>query len=250
MSSRELAIILWILIVLIYIDVINSDNGRFDIFISFMKLVIQPLTIIAFLYEVCLLYFFYQMIQTYNLSIWIIKDYLEIFIFTIFTFLIGVKTKTFILALLHSIGMGALLNFLISTYTFPFLIEMLILPILVFILVTFYTAKLQKLTDVKKVVNVLLTLIFAIIILYVAFNFINNFKSTSELDFWQGFVVEPIAWIINIPLFMLFYPLLQYDEIDNYTEGVKFASVLIHALTFWVLRIINAHLLPNNNKYS
>lgn len=235
LSSRELAILSWIGLFLIY-ALCNSTIRQSvrDIVISAGKVVSQPVFQIFVAYQLLLIVGF-EKYHLPGLTFASIKDYLILFIFTITPFLIKARMDTFWKAFIQSFGFGAIGQFFISTYTFSYWIEMILMPTIVFVSVVGVTISISD-SRVKNVVNGLLSIVGWILIIHSIISVLNTgFKQMLSWSYLEGIAIEPITWIINLPLVILAIPMIQYDVIDNFRAPKKNAlRVLLHSIIFLI----------------
>lgn len=172
-----------------------------------------------------------------GITVPVMKDYLILFFFTVVPFLIEVKVNVFWKALIQSIGFGAFVQFLLSTYTFSYVWEFILIPVTTFIAIMGVQAEHENLGKVAKISNDVLGAIGIFFIVHAGYSFISDIKIIFQPDFWEGYAIEPITWLANIPLVILAIPMVQFDVIDNFRIKKKNVFRLLgHSISFIVIR--------------
>jgi hypothetical protein len=237
LSSREWAILTWIFIVLLVMMFhAKLRSNLMDVLKAIGRLAIQPVFIVFLIYQLMLIlgaYYFH----VHGITVSVVKDYLILFFFTIVPFLSKVKFNMFWRALIQSIGLGAFVQFLLSTYTFSYVWEFIIVPVTAIIAMFGVQAEYENSGRVVKILNGVLGVIGIFFIIHAGYNLISDIKIIFQSDFWEGYVIEPITWLANIPLVILAIPMIQFDVIDNFRVKKKNVFRLLgHSISFIVIR--------------
>ncbi|WP_263390592.1 hypothetical protein [Lactiplantibacillus nangangensis] len=237
LNPREWAILTWIFIILFAMMFhSNLRSSLLDILKSIRGLIIQPVFIVFFIYQLMLMfgacYFHVQ-----GITVSAMKDYLILFFFTVVPFLTKVKFNMFWRALIQSVGFGAFVQFLLSTYTFSYVWEFILVPVTTIIAIVGIQAEHENSVQVAKILNSVLGVIGIFFIVHAGYCLISDIKITFQPIFWEGYVIEPVTWLANIPLVILAIPMVQFDVIDNFRIKKKnIFRLLGHSISFIVIR--------------
>lgn len=248
-NSRQQAIAIWGIIVLLVFVCRPESRESIGAFIkAAANIGKQPVFKVLILYQVV----FIGLLLCLNLpsiNIVVLKDYVMIFLFTLVPFLTKVNLLSFRRALLESICLSAVYQFLVSAYPFNIWIELILMPILLVLSIVNIQVKEEGGTDIFKVVNGLLGIIGFGLLINVGIHFLHDIWTRSlNLNFLEGYLIEPITWLVNLPLIVLAVPLMQFDRLDNFRTSKKTAlHVLGQSLCFLFLRewhrwILSGHL--------
>lgn len=206
-----------------------------------------PVFRIIFVYQLAVIALLLHYLVRLNISLWFIKDYILVFLTAVFTFLGTVKTSKFWPALLRSVGFSAIIQFLLGTYTFSYWIEFIIVPLIVLIVLINIQLNKTKNSALANVNKKIYTVIGYAVLAYIFWNLINDFHSLTQIDYWAGYAVEPISWIVNIPLIVLCAPLYQFDQIDSFRVKDKTSfRLLCHVVIYFIQQIAYLYLLTMN----
>lgn len=153
LSSREWAILTWIFIVLLVMMFhAKLRSNLMDVLKAIGRLAIQPVFIVFLIYQLMLILGAYYF-RVHGITVSVVKDYLILFFFTVVPFLSKVKFNMFWRALIQSIGLGAFVQFLLSTYTFSYVWEFIIVPVTAIIAMLGVQAEYENSGRVVKLLN-------------------------------------------------------------------------------------------------
>ncbi|EAF7681572.1 hypothetical protein AB936_06970, partial [Listeria monocytogenes] len=214
MSTREQAILYWILISLFTIIIFGRKNNLLDSLKNVIKYTIKfllnPIAIVIIVINLIYLIIIYSFIYRNNLqiSLWHIKDYLIILFFSVFpivSYLKKLKFNELILAKkTELISFMAIPLFINSTYTLPVIWEMVLIFIITILSVFIAVANQQEDTKfIAKFFNFILICIGLFMLLIALNQFLKNINDVLSLDFWLSFGIEPLVWILNVPVIYL-----------------------------------------------
>lgn len=216
MNTRELAIVTWLLIIIICF--LLSSRFRpmlWGVVHALLKIAVEPAFVLIFIYQSIIIAGIILFILKYNLTLWIVKDYLIVFFTMVITFLGESKSKNFFSSLIHSLGFGAIFQFFISTYTFDYWKEMFIVFVTV-VVSTLLVVNEKHNSPVKNLLNGFLLIMMFLIMTILIYKIVKDIAQLGNLNYWEGYFVEPVSWLINIPLIIFAIPLYQYDILDNF----------------------------------
>lgn len=249
LNTREWAILTWVFI-LFFIMLFHSQlrNSLMDIIKVVGRIIIQPVFIVFLVYQIVLVAIAIKL-HIQGITVSVVKDYLILFFFTVVPFLTKVQFKMFWKALFQSIGFGALVQLILSTYTFPYIFEFILVPVTVCIVAVSVQAESENLEQVSKFLNSLLGIIGILLIAHAGYSLICNINIIFHPNFWEGYVIEPITWLANIPLIILAVPMVQFDIIDNFRIKKKTVFRLLwHSIWFLFIRLLYLRLILLNVK--
>lgn len=114
--------------------------------------------------------------------------------------------------------------------------EIFLIPIIVIFTIVSVTTSAEYDERVKNIVNGLLVVIGWVIIIHSILKLLNiDVKQVPTWNYLEGLAIEPITWIINLPLVILAIPMTQYDLIDNFRKPKKNAiRILFHSIEFLI----------------
>lgn len=175
-------------------------------------------------------YLFFLLYALFKTTIWYI-DYLKDFIFWLFTvgFVLIFKsieikdTKYFKNILQESIKWTAIIEFLINFYSFNFIVEFLMFPILVLIATTqAYAALDKKNIQVSKLLTNILSIIGFVFIGISLYKTVTGFDKFFSVNSLRIFILPIILTILFIPFI---YFLSLYTIYESYFVRLDFMTV-------------------------
>lgn len=218
-NSREEALLLWIVVVLIFI--LSKAGARklvFQLLESF-KIFLDKKILLIFilmLVYVCMELFILSRIDLMNRVL--IKDVIIWLFGSAFIVLININkvnsNKDYLRKMIvDSFKLVIVVEFIINFYTFNFFIEIMLIPLIFFLMAMSTIAGLEKrFSLVKKIVNSILTIIGIVIFAYAFTGLINNYSDLATLDNLRAFTLSPILTILYIP-FIYFLALFAAYEV-------------------------------------
>ncbi|EAG0663660.1 hypothetical protein A7H14_16165, partial [Listeria monocytogenes] len=126
-------------------------------------------------------------------------------VFPIVSYLKKLKFNELILAKkTELISFMAIPLFINSTYTLPVIWEMVLIFIITILSVFIAVANQQEDTKfIAKFFNFILICIGLFMLLIALNQFLKNINDVLSLDFWLSFGIEPLVWILNVPVIYL-----------------------------------------------
>ncbi|MGG5317634.1 hypothetical protein [Enterococcus sp. AZ072] len=223
MSTREQAILYWILIAILLIVLFGRKNGILDSLRDVIKytieLLLNPISIVILVANLIYLVLAYYFVYTNKLgiSLWYIKDYSIVLLFSVYPIVEYLK-ETDLKQLARNkktelFGIAVVPLFINSSYTLPVILEM----ILVFVLIVLALLKtIADHMDDAKIVSNFFNFFLVSISLYMLLSsfaqFVKNIDDIFTLDFWLSFGLEPLVWIINIPIIILAREMIKIER--------------------------------------
>lgn len=250
-NDREKAVIVWIFIFLIWIlwqkNIRASITGIFKAF--FQKKIIV-IFIAMFVYVFLIIFFLYK------LNIWnnyLIKDTV-FWIFCSAILLLMNSNKAiqddlyFKKILQDNLKLIIVIQFIVSFYSFSFIVELFFVPIMVFIVALGAVAGIKKESlVVKKIINFILSFIGIFLIIFVIFQIVGNYKDFTTLNNLRSFILPPLMTLSYIPFLYIFALAMTYETLFNHIDSfpkkdkslANFAKQEIFKLCFLNLRKVN-----------
>ena len=215
LSSREWAIVTWIIIYLYFtIFVLKVDFT--DVLKSFFNKKLNILWISIFLYNL-----FITIILSYS-RYWnniYIKDIVFWVVFSCVTSTISVFDKNKIFSfkklILTNITMSALIEFILSELTLSYYLELFLIGI--FLPINFLFLVSQTKLEYKATENVLkkiLSLLNLIFLVYILRELYRNFNFLLSQETWFKFLIPFIYSILCCPLYYAFIILNDYEKVS------------------------------------
>lgn len=218
LSDRELAILIWLLIVTL-ICLITLRKSFLSTLINLIKALWvvfrMPFAIIVNLYIALIfsILWYYKILETNLLitfSLWILL-FLYPSINTIYSKHNTLSIDSFVKS---SLSLSIIFIFLVNQYTFSLRFELLLVPILFFLgAISEFSKNKVEYKGVNRLSNYLIVFLGAVIILNVVAQFILNIDDLTTLMFWKSFAIE--LYII------LHLPLLYFVKYYGYYEKFK-----------------------------
>ncbi len=223
MNTREIAIIIWVIVFLIIIFIIkNTRKAMFNLFKSFFctKLIFP---FIGMTLYISLISYLLSQIGLLNLSL--IKDVIIWFIIGAIplfykTSEINKKYKNFFRnSIFEFISITTIISFIYNFYTFNIIIELILVPIVLILTLLIVVSKTnEEYKNVGKMFNIFLTLIFLglfiIFIHYLLIN-LNGFININTV------IIYILPAILTISLFPYIYVFALYMEYDTFYLRLK-----------------------------
>lgn len=220
MSTREYAILLWLFIFFMY-GLLRSRtrDSEFELIKSVFKLVAQPAFIVIITYQEIVIAFLISVITKYDLTWWTLKDYIVVFTTTVVGYLGMFQKKSYLKKLVSSVSIAALFSFYLNNFTFSFIIELFLVPVVVFfvlidvVLNNSEDPKLKKLNKYSKYITNALNIV---LITIAVISGVKNANGVFSMNYWESFLIEFMGWVLNLPLLVGSNVLWEFDVMDNY----------------------------------
>lgn len=228
-TTREKALIVWIIFLFMYISL--NKNLR-QSFFSIIKMMFLSKLSIVFIGTI--LYAVTMSLLLSNLGIWnifLIKDTVFWLVGTAFVLLWGIDKATRDASHLRKIllsifALSFILEYVVNLYTFNFWLEIILVPIFALIggMLAIAGTK-QKYKPVQNFLNIVLVLFGIFSIVYAITKIVTNFQDFVTLYNLREFLIEPILTVGYIP-FLYFFALIMvyeslYVRINMFTRNDK-----------------------------
>lgn len=206
-NNREIATAIWLLIIFIFI-LFKRDirKSLFNVLKASFKIKILTSIILMIAYTAGIV-FLLNMANLWNTSL--LKDTVVWFCFTgiVMSFDLVTSKKDqnlFRKIIIDNIKIVIIIEFIVNTYTFSLVGELVFIPILTLIVIMEVVAKTDdKYSSVAKLMNGLQVIIGIIILIYAMSNVVSDYKNFGSLDTLRNFLLAPL-------LFILFFPFIYF----------------------------------------
>ena len=215
LNNREIAIIIWISIFLIWTLLKPSIRKSFIELLKafFLKKIIIS-TILMFLY------ISFMVGLTYQMGFWKPSQIKNTIIWTLFVaFLMLANINKFSedeiffrKTVLDNFKLIIFLEFILNFYVFNIVIEIILFPIMVLLVTTLAFAETDpKNKQVETVLNAILIILGIIFLLIAVYNIYSNYKSFLTVDNLRDFLLPPIFSIMFLPFIYLMALYVRYE---------------------------------------
>lgn len=216
-TTREIAIGIWILVFVAFCCAAKGmrstvKNALIDIAKTLkFKYIILPF-ILLLLYGAFWIYVFQKTILWNNTFI---KDILIWVLFAGIPLCFNAvsndtKPDYFKRALLDAIKVTIIVEFIVSTYTFHLVVELILVPIIVFCVLGSTISKDEK---TKKFYEYLTTIIGVIIIIISVVFAIQQYEDFGQIKTWVSFFIPIVLTLLFLPIAYIFAVFSQYEQI-------------------------------------
>lgn len=215
-NNREIAIAIWFFVLLIWM--LSNKGVRNSLFIL-LKAFSQKK--ILFIILLIILYFSAMLAFLYLVKFWDITLLKDSIIWLVFT---GALTcfnavtakqneKIFKKILKESLSIVIILEFILNTYTFPLMVELILLPLLAFIILSEEFSKTNtKYKSVERLMTKLQTILSFTILFSIIYKIATDFKNFWSISTLKIFLLPIILTITFLP-FLYFLVLYSRYEI-------------------------------------
>ena len=256
-NNRELATFLWLLFIVIVL--LFNKKIRASIF-TLIKSFTQKYVLLVF--SLMLLYVCFQVVFFYNIKLWdftLVKDTIYWTLGVAFVLLIDVNDASknqsyFKNVIQNNIKLVIIIEFIANIYTFNFITELFIIPIVSFlVIIAAFTKSRKEYLSVTKLANVIIGVFGFIIIMYFFINIISNFQNFWSLDNLRAFLLPILLVITFIPFLYIVAIYMKYEllfaRIGLYLkkdkDAMKYAKKQIFALCKFDLAKLNRFMKKN-----
>lgn len=201
-SNRELSMIIWLTVLVVFLFTAKGTRGSVVRFLK--QLFSGQLTII---YGLMIVYISATVYALYLCNWWNMGQLKNTIFWTLFvaapTLLEAKKAHTkdfFLRAVFDIFKFTALLEFLLSVYSFNFLTELFIIPIAFFLTYTFaFSKRDEKNAAVTNVLSGLLSFAGLTLIIYFVYRFISDYSTFINVDTFNDFFIPTALTLLFFP---------------------------------------------------
>ncbi|MFU2181368.1 hypothetical protein ACMZ6Y_09485 [Streptococcus pluranimalium] len=245
MTTREIAIIIWGIVFLLWLLYSSRKNricrSLIDILSSVgtvLKLPLSQWIVVTNTFVIVLVYSFSQ--EKLSVSYWYIKDYVIVFLFTVFPTILLLKEHSVLEIVINKgkelLFLNTILLFIRSTYTFSLPIELLIVFLLI-ILSTFSAISDTKkeFQQIGKLFSFFLSLLGTVMLFGATKEFLNNISDIRSFDFWLFYAFELLVIVINIPMLYIAQKMIVIKNMIAHSDypNTIFSFVRYYCRWYW-----------------
>ena len=218
LNNRELAITFWLIVIFVYL-LFAKKMG--EVRKAFKKLL--SAFFVRQIISVSLLMLIYMGLIVYALSevgLWNVEQIkttvfwcASVGFMSLFKLETIKKDKSFLKkSVINNLKLLAVIQFIVSAYTFPLFVEIALTPVLLLIgAMTTIADSDQKYVQVKRFIDTLLLAFGFIVICYTIYMLVTNFREITNEKTLYDFVVPPLLTLFYLPFifFMMVYSTYQ-----------------------------------------
>ncbi len=210
-NNREIATAIWVLVIFILILFKrNIRKSLLNVIKAFFKIKILSSIFLMMLYTTGIVIVLYR-VNFWNTSL--LKDTIVWFCLTgILMSVISVTSKTdqnlFRKLIIDNIKIVMVIEFIVNTYTFSLAVELVIIPIVTFIVILGVVAETnERFSIVAKLTNGLQIIIGIVILIYAISNVVSDYQNFGSLDTLRKFLLPILLTVLYLPFiyFMLLF---------------------------------------------
>lgn len=251
LNGRERAILVWLLIFLLWsLSQQNIRTSMLGVLKAFFHKKIVIIFSAMFLYVYLFLLIFYK-IHILNFSH--VKDVVFWIFGSAIALLMNASNSTqdehhFKKIIRDNLKLIIILEFIITTYTFNFWVEMIFVPVMLFIIGLSTVSEMKKeYLPAKKFLNFTLSLIGSFLISFAVFQLISNWHDFTTLNILRSFILPPLLTLTFIPFLYIFALFMAYENLfirlnvffKNDKKLANFTKFKVIQLCLFNLRRVN-----------
>jgi hypothetical protein len=216
-NNREIATAIWLFVIFILMLFKRGiRKSILDVFKAFFEIKILTSIFFMIAYTIVIVIVLYQ-INLWNISL--LKDTVVWFCFIgIPISFYSVTSKTdqnlFRKIIVYNIKIVIIIEFIVNTYTFSLVGELVLIPVVTFILLLGAVAKTdEKNSSVAKLMNGLLIIIGIVILIFAISNVVPDYKNFVSLDTLRKFLLPPLLTILFLPFIYFMVLFSTYEQL-------------------------------------
>lgn len=258
-NNRELATFLWVLIL---IAVFLFHKKIRSSMVTLIKVFFQKYILLVFL--LMFLYISLQIFLLYKVMLWdfsLVKDTVY-WILGASVLLVNVNEATenrlyFKNLVLNNIKLVIIIEFVANIYTFNFVVELFIFPIIsFFVIIAAFTEIKKEYLTVNQMANVIIGVFGFVVVIFFFVNLISDFQNFWVLDNLRAFLLPILLAITFTPFLYLVAIYMAYEllfaRLDIFLKKdkdvAKYAKKQIFLLCNIKLSRLNRFMRENNSK--
>lgn len=216
LNNRELSLLTWVCLLLIWL--ILKPEIRTSLF-RVLKYAFTPK--LSFIYCVMAAYTTGMVFLLKTFNLWDTEQlkntifwFISVGVLSLYDITNDKEGNYFRKTIKDIIGVTTIVQFIVGVYSFSFILELLILPIVTLIFVTLAVSEYDpKHRDAKKFLSNLLTFIGLLLIIYTIFKIISDFKSFANSGTLGDFLTPAALSILFLPLVYLLSVYISHEDI-------------------------------------
>jgi len=216
-NNREIAFAIWLLVAFIFV-LTKSDirKSLTDVVKYFFKIKIQIFITITIAYTAVIVTILY-LLNLWGISL--LKDTIIWFCFSGIVMCLNMVTSSkqenlFKKIIKNNIKIVIMIEFLVNTYTFSFVVELFFIPFITFIAILDAVAQTDnKYNSVSKLINGLQFIIGVSILIYVIIHAISDYSNLGSFDTFRSILLAPLLTISFLPLIYFMLVFSAYEKL-------------------------------------
>jgi hypothetical protein len=215
-STRELSILIWISIALIFAMI---SKGIRDGLFGVLKLIFEKtigLILLLFTIYICAITFLLYKVHLWDLSL--LKDslfwFLTVAIVLFFTINKAKDDRYFKNLLKENIKWTILIEFVVNFYTFSLPIELIFVPLMIFLgMIQGYAQTDNKYSQVNRFMHYIFSFIGWILLIFVTYKTFKDYQHLFSIKTLFAFLLPLILTFLVIPVLYLLAVYMNYEEL-------------------------------------
>ena len=216
-NNREIATAIWLLVIFILM-LFKRDIRKsiLDVFKAFLDIKILSSIFFMIAYTAGIVFVLYQ-INFWNISL--LKDTVVWFCFigipiSFYSVTSETDQNLFRKIIVYNIKIVIIIEFIVNTYTFSLVGELVLIPVVTFIVILGVVAKTdEKNSSVAKLTNGLLIIIGIVILIFAISNVVSDYKNFVSLDTLRKFLLSPLLTILFLPFIYFMVLFSTYEQL-------------------------------------
>ena len=213
-TSRETAIIIWIIIIT---SVFLSKKQRRAYIFNAIKIALN-IKILSYIF----VYLFYFSVSLYYLGWWDINNLKDIIIWFIFSGLpIGVFVATNKLErgywknlVLENLKLTMLVEFIINSFTFSLIVELFLVPIItLMVALNTFSGHYKEHKVAEKLTSTTMSFIGIFILLYSLYKTLNEIHLIGNISTLKSFLLPAVCSVVSVPYMYIFKLIVEYENL-------------------------------------
>lgn len=252
LSNRDLSIIFWFSIFILFFLLVDLKNTKQLLILLFNKYFLI-LYLIVILYFGCIINFLTKQ-DLWNLSYY--KELIFWFITSGVALFLKIdklnRFKDFLQVILEILTINTILEYLINLDSFSLITELILIPLICFITLTYQISIYKKSTDSKyKLVSNFLHTILAtlgfIILGITLYKIVNDFNRYFTFENLRTFTIAPFLTLIYLPILYFIVVFMKYENSFMILDRYKFLGKKRDKIKISFLLISNFNLRKIDN---
>ncbi|MFA5211560.1 MAG: hypothetical protein WC414_03610 [Patescibacteria group bacterium] len=216
LNGREMAVLVWLLLFICYgVFQKNFRSSFLAVLKSFFQIKIIAV-FVAMLFYVSLILWGLYIIKIWDL--YLVKDTIFWLFGSAFILLLNSNKAIqndnhFKNVLKDNIRLVIFLEFILTFYSFGFLVEMIFVPIMFIIVSMGILADIKtEYSQIKKIIGSFLSIITILLIVFFVYKVIDDYQSFLSLNNLRSFFIPLILSFLFMPFLYLFAVVMAYDD--------------------------------------
>lgn len=220
LNNRELAILFWITVFCIYFfssaKMVEARKAFRNLLVSFFVKKIISIMILMIIYVLIIVY------NLAEIGLWNVEQLKNTIFWSISVATLSLlklntikKDKSFFKhSILNNLKILAIIQFIIGVYTFPLIVEVILIPVLFLISAMIAIADSDKKhAQVKRLLEYLLSIFGVIVIVYTVYMLLTNFGEITKEKTFYDFMVPVLLTFFYLPFIFIMIIYSTYEDV-------------------------------------